>query len=167
MGGHCMNLAELLLPKSRYFITKGAERAEQAESQQLQGVQSPPHEAEKGGNDVIFHVIRPNPPAEAEATGQASADAPPNPPFPPAYAIEIEKPLPVTVDYFYTQGMKLTPDDLAFIARNLPQGTARRNALIRGYVEQWQSASKREARPHRRQNRGRLTANTWLRTRNM
>ena len=158
-----MNLADILIPKPRYFRPAGAERAERAESQQPQGLCHPPAEAERGGKRAGADAIRPNPPARAGTESRAATAFPPNPPNPPAPSAEIEKPLPVTLEYFRAQGVELLPDDLAFLRWYLPKDTARRNAYIAQYVTVWRCAMEAETIEHRKANQGRKAANQWLR----
>ncbi len=155
-----MNLADILIPNR---TPTGAERADWAENQQPCGLWSPPRGAEKGGLQAEPGQIRPNPAAEADAENRASSSFPPNPPNPPHPRAVIEKPLPVTTDYFRSQGVYLLPEDLAFLRWHLPKGTARRNAYVGRYLDAWHSAMGQEVVPHRKQNTGRGAANTWLR----
>lgn len=160
-----MNLEELLIPNPRFFKRAGAERAERAETQQRRSRQSPPLEAEKGGKLGVLGQIRPNPLRWAETETPAPRGFPPNLPNPPAPKPEIEKPLPVTLEYFETQGVDLLREDLAFLHWLLPRDTARRNAYIARYVSVWREAMDAEPMAHRKTNQGRRAANTWLRGR--
>lgn len=138
-----MNLSDILLPKRRYYKPIGAERAERAESQQPRVIQSPPTGA---GSETLV------------ATG-----SPPNPPNPPAPTDQIEKPLPVTMEYFGAQGLELLSEDLAFLRWHLPRDTTRRNRYITRYIAAWLEAMASEPLLHRKANRGRFTANSLLR----
>ena len=166
MGGYIMNLADILIPDNPYSRPAGAERAERAEraeSQQRQGLQSPPHGAGKGGKGAGLDVIRPSPPAGAVSETPAVTTFPPSPPNPPSLMAEIEKPVPVTMDYFRTQGVELLPDDVAFLRWHLPKDTASRNKAIPQYIAIWLEAADSEPLSHKKANRGGVAANTWLR----
>lgn len=158
-----MNLADILIPDNPYCRPAAAERAGRAESQLQQGLQSPPHGAGKGGKGSGLEVIRPSPPAGAGSETHAATTFPPNPPNPPAPMVEIEKPLPVTMDYLRTQGVELLPEDVAFLRWHLPKDTAGRNKAIRQYIAIWLEAADSEPLSHKRANRGGFAANTWLR----
>jgi hypothetical protein len=158
-----MNLADILLPENPYRRPAGAEKAERAENQQWQGLQSPPVGAERGGKVAEPEVVRPNPPAGAESETPAITEFPPNPPNPPARLAEIEKPLPLSREYMLAQGVRMTADDLAFLRWHLPRDTAGRNDAIRRYIAIWLEAMADEPVAQRKQNRGAFAANTWLR----
>ena len=68
-----------------------------------------------------------------------------------------------TLEWLRGQGCRVLPEDVAFIAALLPRGARRRNATLRAYVGAWLAAMEREALEHRKDNRGRLVANTALR----
>lgn len=74
-----------------------------------------------------------------------------------------EPPLPVTLEWLRGQGCYVLPEDVSFIAAHLPRGTRGRNTTLRAYVTAWLDAMEREPLEHRRDNRGRLVANTALR----
>ena len=76
-----------------------------------------------------------------------------------------EKPLPVTMEHFRAQGVELLANDLAFLLWHLPKGTAVRNNAINAYIKTWQAAMAGESMVHKKANRGRFAANTWLRER--
>lgn len=77
---------------------------------------------------------------------------------PPAFELSIEA--------LNFRGIEVTPDDLAFLRHRLPLTPDKRDALLGQYIEIWQRAMQGECAPHRKQNKGRFAANTWLRERN-
>lgn len=69
----------------------------------------------------------------------------------------------LSLDWLRRQGCHALPDDLDFIRRFLPAAATGRAAILRAYVAAWLAAMEREPLPHRKENRGRFTANTRLR----
>lgn len=68
-----------------------------------------------------------------------------------------------TLAWLQSEGCNALPDDVAFLQAYLPRGLRRRKAVLLAYVTAWLAAMEREPLPHRRDNRGRFTANTLLR----
>lgn len=160
-----MNLADLLVPKVSSpgkVDTERAEAAEAAESQRSRGPGNPPTAAEKGGEITPAPAVRPNPPAGADCETRTDTAFPPNPPNPPGEMQEIEQPLPATREYLASLGLEVLPEDVAFLAWHLPRGTTARNQALREYAHRWRDAMDAEPAQHRKQNRGRFVANTWL-----
>jgi hypothetical protein len=158
-----MNLQDILIPNNPFYKRLGAESADCAESQSGQGLLSPQVLAETCGKRAELGVVRSNPLVAADSTGQATIQSPHNPHNPHHTAVEIEKPLPVTVEYFSAQGVELLREDLAFLLWLLPKGTASRNKVIREYILIWLEVVDSEPLSHKKANRGRFAANTWLR----
>tara|TARA_R110000772_G_scaffold48719_1_gene111167 strand:- start:2896 stop:3387 length:492 start_codon:yes stop_codon:yes gene_type:complete len=158
-----MNLADLLVPKAS--SPGEAEGAEGAERQHSQGLENPPTGAEKGGETTPAPAIRPNPPAGVESDTRTHTVFPPNPPNPPGAMQEIEQPLPATREYLASIGLEALLEDVAFLTWHLPRSTTARNQALRDYVHYWREAMDTEPARHRKQNRGRFAANTWLRSR--
>jgi len=163
MGSDGMNLADILLPKTQNNRPPATDCADCAESQQQQGLQSPQAVAESCGKALALAVIRNNPQAVAESAGSAALAFPHNPQNPQARTAEIEKPLPLTREYFASQGVDLLRDDLAFLFQRLPKGTTARNKAIATYIETWRTEMCSEPLSHKQANRGRFAANSWLR----
>ncbi|WP_374962920.1 hypothetical protein [Spongiibacter tropicus] len=69
----------------------------------------------------------------------------------------------LSIEAFNRDGIEITPDDLAFLRQRLPLTPVKRDALLAQYRETWQQAMQNENAPHRKQNKGRFAANTWLR----
>ena len=157
-----MNLTDILIPKPRYYARPLADYADCAESQQPRGLQSPHIDAETCGKGQMTEVIRTNPYAHADADTRAINTFPHNPHNPHAASVETQKPLPVTLEYFRAQGVELLPEDLAFLRWHLPKDTVRRNSCIGRYVSEWHDAMQGEPVTHRKANKGRRAANTWL-----
>lgn len=66
-----------------------------------------------------------------------------------------------TREWLQSQGCAVMAADVDFIRRHLPRD--RRAATLHAYVATWRAAMDREPLPHRKDNRGRFTANTALR----
>lgn len=163
MGDSRVNLIELLIPSPRYFRLAPAESAESAENQQRRGLRSPHLDAETCGKGGEPGEIRTNPHAHAEAETHVPLGFPHNPHNPHSPYAEIEKPLPMTREFFRAQGLHMLAEDLAFLRWHLPKPTTARHAAVREYVAIWLRAAEAEPLPHRKDNRGRFAANTWLR----
>jgi hypothetical protein len=82
-----------------------------------------------------------------------------------ASSAQSEKSLPVTMEHFRAQGVELLREDLAFLCWHLPKDTASRNRAIDQYIATWRDAADSESLGHKKANRGRFAANTWLRER--
>ncbi|MFV8819681.1 hypothetical protein [Haliea sp. E17] len=160
-----MNLVDLLAPKILKPQQGVAEVAEVADNQQRQGLRNPPLVAESGGKPMPAPVIRQNPPPLAESETQATTTFPPTPPNPPPLNSKAEIPLPVTREYFASQGAVLLPEDLAFLRWHLPKGTTARNEAIRQYLDAWRKGMEIEPVAHRKENAGRRAANSGLHSR--
>ena len=157
-----MSLEDLILPKSlkqRYGL---ADSAESAESPTTSGLQSPPQKAGGGGELNGDEGFRTYQPKRADSAARASTGFQHNPHNPPESNEILEKPLPESRAALLQQGMELTVDDALFLQKHLPKGTACRNAAIRHYSRLWHQAMSAEPLPHKQQNRGRFTANSWL-----
>lgn len=104
------------------------------------------------GNSACFaySALRDSKSAEANATAPAPAHKP-------------EAPLPITCQAFKERGIDLLTEDRDFLRRYLPKATKRRRAIVCEYQRRWLEAMAKETKAHRRQNRGRLCANSWLR----
>mgnify|MGYP003677197110 FL=1 len=153
-----MNLIDLLAPKVPKPQTGLAETAEVAESQLSQALENPPPLAGSGGKEFAALKIRHNPPLLAEIESSAITGFPPNPPNSPAQAVIVEKAVPLTREYFAAQGVELLREDMEFLF-----STLMRNRAIRQYITLWVQAIDCEPVSHRKANRGRFAANTWLR----
>ena len=143
-----------------------AESAESAESEQWCGLQSPQPVAESCGKPADGDGIRNIPQASADAGAPINSSFPQNPhnPHGGASDSEIFSPaIPVTLEWLREQGCAVLPGDLELIKRCLPSGTVRRNAILWAYVRTWHAAMEQEPNLHRKDNRGRFTANTALR----
>ncbi|MAA86735.1 MAG: hypothetical protein CME39_03620 [Haliea sp.] len=68
------------------------------------------------------------------------------------------------IEVFTDQGVRVLPEDLAFIHRCLP--IKNRDAVIDQYVVVWLEGMKREPMRHKKDNAGRFAANSWIRGRN-
>ena len=137
-----MNLIDLLAPKTPESEQALAEVADLAESLQLQGQR--------------------NPPPLAESETRATTAFPPVPPNPPPLTSKLEILLPVTREYFASQGVELLPEDLAFLRWHLPKGRTARNEAIAQYLDNWRKGTEIEPVAHRKENAGRRAANSWL-----
>jgi len=60
--------------------------------------------------------------------------------------------------------VELLPDDARYLLALLPYPRKKRLGALNQYVALWQQAAEQEAVEHRKQNAGRLAANTWLRS---
>lgn len=69
----------------------------------------------------------------------------------------------ITCQAFKKRGIDLLPEDRTLLLRYLPKATKRRRAVVNEYQRRWLEAAAREPQSYRKQNRGRLVANTWLR----
>lgn len=58
----------------------------------------------------------------------------------------------------------LTRDDRRYLLQRLPRSRDQRLRMLKKYTGVWQSAMQQEPVDHRKQNAGRVAANTWLRT---
>lgn len=80
----------------------------------------------------------------------------------------ISNPLTLTahqkIDAFMTPCV-LLPDDKAFLLKLLPVNSDQRQVAIEGYKSAWLTGMQSETAEHKKQNKGRHRANTWLRTR--
>ena len=160
-----MNLIDLLAPKTPESEQALAEVADLAESLQLQGQRNPPPLAESSGKTTPAPVIRQNPPPLAESETRATTAFPPVPPNPPPLTSKLEILLPVTREYFASQGVELLPEDLAFLRWHLPKGRTARNEAIAQYLDNWRKGTEIEPVAHRKENAGRRAANSWLHSR--
>ncbi|MCX2979747.1 hypothetical protein EYC98_02590 [Halieaceae bacterium IMCC14734] len=70
---------------------------------------------------------------------------------------------PAQVIDFLT-GCEIVPEDARFILDHLPTDRRARIATLNNYRAVWIDASTNEPVPHKKENAGRLAANTWLRT---
>ena len=154
-----MNLIDLLTPKICEQRQTRAKRAEGAENQNIRRLESSPCRADQGGSAP---GISSSPPAEAESSGPVTKGVPPNPPNPPNSLSIVETPLPVTKEYFSTHGVRLMPEDLAYLRQHLPRATKARNQAIREYLVRWLEAMASEPLAHRKDNAGRRIANRKL-----
>ncbi len=111
-----------------------AESAKPNEDQHALAGAPPGSENEVGGNTVTF-VAKPK-------SGQPAA---------------------ISRQAFKERGLEVLPEDHGFLLRYLPAGRERCNAIVQEYERVWLEAMTKEAGGHRKQNRGRLVANTWLR----
>lgn len=84
-----------------------------------------------------------------------------NPPFPPPSS---QKVLELSIAAFRRDGIELTGEDLAFIRHRLALTPNKRDAQLAEYRERWRTAMEQELAPHKKQNRGRFAANSFLRT---
>ena len=69
------------------------------------------------------------------------------------------------MDAFARDGIELTYQDLAFIRATLPIEPGQRDTALATYKNMWLKAMDEEPQEHKKQNKGRFTANTWLRLR--
>ena len=143
-----------------------AESAEPAENQQRRGLRNPQLLAETCGKPAGPARNPQNPQLPADSETLAPPDFPhnpQNPQNPQGYFGKKEKTPAPTMEWLASQGCEALPGDIQFLRRMLPQATQRRNAILAAYVSAWLEAAQREPEQHRRQNKGRFTANTWLR----
>jgi hypothetical protein len=68
-----------------------------------------------------------------------------------------------TAEWFRAQGCEVLRDDLAFMVGRLPTAVRSREAVLRAYAACWLAAMDQEPVSHRKENAGRLAANTALR----
>jgi hypothetical protein len=73
----------------------------------------------------------------------------------------------LSINAFNNDGLELTHDDLIFLRHHLPFDPSHRDAALARYREIWHEAMTEEPAGHRKQNKGRFVANTWLRTTNL
>lgn len=73
----------------------------------------------------------------------------------------------LSINAFNNDGLELTHDDLIFLRHHLPFDPSHRDAALARYREIWHEAMTEEPAEHRKQNKGRFVANTWLRTTNL
>lgn len=70
----------------------------------------------------------------------------------------------LSIKTFNRHGIEISPEDLALLRQRLPFEPRRRDATLAHYRIIWHEAMEAEAVPHKKQNKGRFTANTWLRS---
>lgn len=161
-----MNLAEALGLKVWSPSSTPADSAEPAETQQTRALPGPQRPAESCGPDPQPGKVRKIPQQAADAPAQqprglqAKSANPQNPQHIVGESSEVPA---CTAEWLRAQGCAVLPADVAFIHRHLPRATHRRRAILCGYVACWLAAMERELLPHRKENRGRFTANTRLR----
>ncbi len=63
----------------------------------------------------------------------------------------------------FMTGCDVLPDDLPFLQKYLPKDRAQRLEVLQQYRLVWEEAAAAEPLPHKKQNRARKAANTWLR----
>lgn len=94
--------------------------------------------------------------SKIDGTGVSS-----NPPIPPPSSHKV---LELSIAAFRRDGIELTGEDLAFIRHRLARTPNKRDAQLAEYRERWRTAMEQESAPHKKQNRGRFSANSYLRT---
>lgn len=67
------------------------------------------------------------------------------------------------MEAFARDGIELTYQDLSFIRLILPMEPGQRDSALATYKKIWRKAMAAEPLEHKKQNRGRFNANTWLR----
>ena len=141
-----------------------AETADTAESAQSRWQRDPQPAADSRGKLMPPYGLRIDPQAPAEATSGVATCFPHIPRNPLPERMETGKAVPAcTLEWLHEQGCNVLPDDVRFLESWLPRGSKRRNTILLAYVDTWLDAMKREPREHRKDNRGRFTANTRLR----
>ena len=78
----------------------------------------------------------------------------------------VEDPTPMTRQQIrdYLKPCEPLPEDMNFLLELLPIKAGPRRELVEGYRERWLQVMATEPLAHKKQNRGRVAANTWLRT---
>jgi len=141
-----------------------ADSADSAEKAQSRGLQSPQVPAGACGKPPAPCGIRTFPQAPADYTGPVVSCFPHNPQNPQPMLARSDETAPAcTLEWLRGQGCNVLPEDVRFIEPRLPRGTRRRRAVLWAYVSAWLDAMERERLEHRRDNQGRLIANTRLR----
>lgn len=64
---------------------------------------------------------------------------------------------------FYMSPCELLPDDKDFLILRLPVEIETCRAILQAYKYQWLTGMEKEPVEHKKQNKGRYSANTWLR----
>lgn len=160
---------ELLFPEGSKYITADTTRATsatRATSEDSCGLQKCDQSATACDLPADRDVSRTYSQADATPAGRINTDGSHESLESQAASTEntfLEPALPLTLEWLRGQGCAVDRLDLQFIERCLPSGTARRNATLRAYVRALNDAMDREPKPHRKDNRGRFTANTLLR----